>query len=317
MPALTILGNVAVPYASLILLVGLGAAAAWRRVLDRPRIAILTEVTASLLLPVFVFWTAATGSAASILGQSPWVVVMGLAVGVAGYVIASAWARLAGWDWSRRSVLQVSGTVGNTGFLGIPICTALYGSQGAILAVLYDLGASVFFMTIGLNAFQVSDSARGSPARVFLASLKQLVNPLLLALVLGLGVALAGWAVPPILRQPLEGLSNTVVPLMMLMLGGMIYDVAAQPSSWNGRVLILTLLKLFLLPGLAWLTVGLLPLPSLVRGVIVIEAAMPSAIFAVVFAERYNADKSLAASATMLTTLLSMLTVPVFAILVS
>ncbi len=70
------------------------------------------------------------------------------------------------------------------------------------------------------------------------------------------------------------------------------------------------------MPGLTWLVVQLLPMAGMPRGVAVIEAAMPSAVMAVTFASRYNADENLAASATMITTLLSVLTIPIFAAIV-
>lgn len=316
MPTQPDLTNVIVPYAGLILLVGLGAVATWRRLLDRERITILAEMALGLLLPVFAFWHAATGSVASVLGQAPWIVVLGLVGGLAGYLIATALARMESWEWPQRSVLQVLGVSGNTGFLGIPVCAALYGSEGAILALLYDFGASIFLLTLGLAAFQQPAQIAGRMGSLLRTGVRHLVNPLLVSLLLGLGVALAGWSIPPILRQPLESLSNTVIPLMMLMLGGMIYNFALQPG-WAGRdVFLLTFLKLVCLPALTLLAVNLLRLPVVARGVVVIEAAMPCAVSAAVFAERYNADKRLAASAVMVTTLLSALTVPVFTIIV-
>ena len=310
------LTNVIVPYAGLTLLVCLGAVATWRRLLDRERITTLAEMTVGLLLPVFAFWHAATGSAASVLGQAPWIVVLALVGGLAGYLIATALARMQGWEWPQRSVLQVVGVSGNTAFLGIPVCAALYGSEGVMLALLYDFGASIFLFTVGLAAFQQPAQIAGRTGSLLRTGVRHLVNPLLVSLLLGLGVALAGWSIPPILRQPLESLSNTVIPLMMLMLGGMIYNFASQPDWGRRDVFLLTFLKLICLPVLTLLAVNLLRLPVATRGVVVVEAAMPSAVITAVFAERYNADRRLAASAVMVTTLLSALTVPVFTIVV-
>jgi malate permease and related proteins len=210
----------------------------------------------------------------------------------------------------------MSGVSGNTGFLGIPVCTALYGAEGAILALLYDLGASIYIATLGLSAYQAHSPTAKSTGGLLRTLRGQLVNPLFLSLGLGLGLALAGWQIPAILRPPLASLSNAVIPLMMLILGGLIYNSALQYSIDKRGVVLLGVLKLLIMPTLTWLAIGFLPIAGVPRGVAIIEAAMPSAIVSVTFASRYQADENLSASGTMLTTLLSVLTIPFFAVAV-
>jgi len=310
------LTNIIVPYMGLILLVGVGVLAAWQGLLNQERINVLSEIVIVLILPIFVFWNAATNSVATILNQAPWMVGLGLCGGLIGYGLATVFAWFARWEWPRRSVLQVSGVSGNTGFLGIPVCTALYGSQGAILALLYDLGASVYLFTLGLSVYQKNVQSHASAQVRFRLLIKQLVSPIFIALILGMGLSLAGWQLPPVLRMPFESLSNTAIPLMMIILGGITYNSALQHSADKRSVILLGFLKLLIMPGLTWLVVQLLPMAGMPRGVAVIEAAMPSAVMAVTFASRYNADENLAASATMITTLLSVLTIPIFAAIV-
>ncbi len=307
------LSNIIVPYISLIILVGVGILLAWRGILNRERTNVLNEIIFSFLLPVFIFWNAANNSVTTILGEASWMVGLGLCSGLIGYGLATVLARFARWEWRQRSVLQVSGVSGNTGFLGIPVCTALYGSHGAILALLYDLGASVYMLTIGLSAYQNNVQRRASAQMRFGLLIKQLMNPIVVAFILGIGMSLVGWQFPSVLRVPLESLSNTTTPLIMVTLGGITYHSALRYNSEKHRgVILLSILKLFIMPGLTWIVVQLLPLSGMSRGVAVIEAAMPSAVAAVTFASRYYADENLAASATMVTTLLAIITIPIF-----
>ena len=312
MPILTELSSLIVPYAGMILIIAVGILAARQRVLTEERITFLSEIVIVLILPIFTFWNAATGSVMSVLNQAPWMIGLGLFGGLAGYVIASALARLAHWDWARRSVLQVSGVSGNTGFLGIPICTAIYGSQGAILALLYDFGATIYLLTIGMGAYQ-QNSTRPRGRAWLVTAIRQFCNPIFISLLLGLGVALAKWDLPYVLKLPLESLSNTTIPLMMLILGGIIYNSAVKYRVDKHGVFLLGFLKLLILPGLTWLAVLFLPLSGVSSSVAIVEAAMPSAVMAVALAARFGADENLAASGTMVTTLLSILTIPLFA----
>ena len=308
--------HIIVPYLGMLLMVGMGVFGAWQGLLSQERINMLSEIVIVLILPIFTFWNAATNSVAAILTQAPWMVGLGLFGGLLGYGLATVFARLAHWEWPRRSVLQVSGVSGNTGFLGIPVCTAIYGSQGTILALLYDLGASVYLYTLGLNAYQNNTQNR-VPIQVRLRLLiKNLLSPIFIALFLGMGLALAGWQIPTFLRMPFESLSNTAIPLMMIILGAITYHSVLQYIADKRSVILLSFLKLLIIPALIWLLVQLLPIAGIPRGVAVIEAAMPSAVMAVTFASRYQADEKLAASATTITTLLSILTLPIFAAIV-
>ncbi|MBE3066846.1 MAG: AEC family transporter [Chloroflexi bacterium] len=316
MSVLAGLTDIIVPFLGMILMVGVGVLAAWQGLLNQERITILSEIVIVLILPIFTFWTAATNSVAAILNQAPWMVGLGLCSGLIGYGLATVFAWFARWEWPQRSVLQVSGVSGNTGFLGIPVCTALYGSQGTILAVLFDLGASIYLLTLGLSVYQNNVQGHASAQERFRLVIKQLVNPIFIALILGMGLSLAGWQLPTVLQMPFESLSYTAIPLMMIILGGIIYNSALQYSADKRSVILLSFLKLIIMPGLIWLVVQLLPITGTPRGVAVIEAAMPSAVMAVTFASRYKADEKLAASATTITTLLSILTLPIFAAIV-
>jgi predicted permease len=310
------LTNIIDPYLGLILMVGVGGLAAWQGLLNQERISMLTEIVIVLILPIFTFWNAATNSVAGILNQAPWMVGLGLCGGLIGYGLATVFAWFARWEWPQRSVLQVSGVSGNTGFLGIPICTALYGSQGTILALLYDLGASVYLLTLGLSVYQKNAQIHATARERFHLLKKNLVSPIFIALILGMGFSLAGWQIPTVLRMPFESLSNTAIPLMMIILGGITYNSILQYSANKRSVILLSFLKLLIMPSLVWLVVQLLPIDGIPRGVAVIQTAMPSAVMAVTFASRYNADEKLAASATTITTLLSVLTIPIFAAIV-
>ncbi|MGD0750401.1 MAG: AEC family transporter [Anaerolineales bacterium] len=316
MSILASLTNIIVPYFGLILVVVVGFLAAWQGLLSQDRINMLSEIVIVLILPIFTFWNAATNSIVAVLNQAPWMVGLGLFSTLIGYGLATLIARFAHWEWPRRSVLQVSGVSGNTGFLGIPVCTALYGAQGTILALLYDLGASVYLYTLGLGVYKNKDQSYASAHMQFHLLIKQLVSPIFIALILGMGFSLVGWQFPPVLHLPFESLSNIAIPLMMIILGGIIYNSVLQYGADKRSVIILSFLKLLIMPVLIFLVVQLLPIASTSRGVAVIEAAMPCGVTAVTFASRYKADEKLAASATMITTLLSVLIIPIFAAIV-
>ncbi|NLW71271.1 MAG: AEC family transporter [Chloroflexi bacterium] len=309
----TSFAKIVIPYASLVLIIAVGVFAAWQRILTTERINALSEFVTVLILPIFMFWNAASGSISSVLSQAPWMVGLGFGVGLAGFILTSLYVRIRNLEWPKHSVTILSGSTGNTGFLGIPICTAIFGSHGTILALLFDLGATFYFFTLGISPFQRTDDLKLTGLSRLRLMLKQLVSPTLIALLLGLGLDLLGWQLPDYIRLPVSSLAAIAIPVMMLILGGVIFDTAKNHCIDKIGVVVIGLIKLVILPGLMWLLVTFLPLTATARGVVVLGSAMPSAIMGVTFAARYGADENLASSATMLTTLISLLTIPLIA----
>jgi predicted permease len=305
--------KILIPYSGLLIIIAIGILAAWRRILTPERIDILSEIVIVLIFPIFTFYNAATGSVTAVLNQAPWLIGLGLVGPLVGYGLATLLSHLKHWDWTRRSVFQVSGATGNTGFLGIPICTALFGNQGTILALLYDLGNSIYLLTLGLGAFQKEDAQRSSPGKQILTIVKRFCNPIIVALLIGAGFSLAGIQMPDMLESSIRDLSGVAIPVMLLLLGGLIYNSFLTNKVDGRNALLPGLLKLIAIPVLTWAAVSFLSLSPMASGVAVIQAAMPSSVTAVTFASRYKADDNLASSITMLTTLVSILTIPIFA----
>ncbi len=237
------IATIITPYLGLIILIGVGVLAAWLHILTPELINQLSEIILILIIPVFVFWNAASGSIKTVINQAPWMFGIGLCSGFVGYAVASAIARIFHWEWPQRAVLLVSGVTGNTGFLGIPICAALYGSQGTILAVLFDLGASIYLFTLGIGVFQNSGQfTDSSPARKSLL-IKQIFNPIFIALLLGVAISLSDKRLPLFLEYPLNSLSNTAIPIMMLILGGLIYNTYLDYHVGNRKLILISFLS--------------------------------------------------------------------------
>jgi predicted permease len=304
--------QIIVPYSGLLLIMAVGVLAAWLHILTPERINVLSEIVIAMIYPIFTFYNIVTGSVTAVLNQAPFMVGLGLCGALSGYALATLIAHLNHWNWTKRSVCQVSGASGNTGFLGIPICTAIFGSQGTILAILYDFGASIYLLTLGIGSFQNSEQIQGSRSKRFISALKRIFNPILIALAIGLVISLNRIKIPDMAMFALKDLSGITIPVMLLILGGLIYNSFQKKRADSRGPMMIGVLKLMVVPILTWLVVSYLPLSATSQSVAVVEAAMPSAVTAVTFATRYQADEDLASFTTMLTTLVSIFTIPIF-----
>ncbi|QOZ32807.1 AEC family transporter [Bradyrhizobium sp. CCBAU 53421] len=205
-------------------------------------------------------------------------------------------------------------TVSNLGFLGPPLATAFFGERSAgplamaILAevmVLLSLGGAIMGASRGSGAGITSHVIRGTA-----------LNPVVAAIVLGAAFAATGIATPSPIDRFLVFLGGSAGPTALFAVGG---ALAMQRIDRTTATVAagLTAGKLIAYPLLVWyLFAQLLRLESIWVQVAVLLASMPSAGSNYVLAQRYAADDDQVSAAIVLSTVVSVVTVPIAAWLV-
>lgn len=222
-----------------------------------------------------------------------------------GILLGWGAGRLQGATGQKVRELSIISGFGNTGTIGLPLCAALFGAKGAVLAAVFDAGMDLCLWTIGVMLLQ-------EKRRFTMASFKSLVNIPMLAIVLGLIAASLGLTPPP---EPIKQLSGTLAaiasPLAMMYIGMLLFDYvrARQPLSIS-RIGAPLIVKLGVYPIAAAFLISFLPLDQEIVQVAVVQVAMPTIAIAPILFARYNADEGLAAMMTVCSTLLSLLTIP-------
>jgi hypothetical protein len=185
---------------------------------------------------------------------------------------------------------------GNTSYLGYPVALFAFGMDGLSRAVVYDMMNSLVIFSLGIFAIQHRNEIR----EVFRI-------PLLYAVVVGLAVNLLHIPVPELVFKPIELIGMITIPLALLVLG---YKLTEIKLSAVGTALLASLFKIGggLLVALA--IVHLLALDGLAKNVILLQATMPSAVMGMILAAKYNRDASLVASVVFITTVLSVISIP-------
>jgi len=220
-------------------------------------------------------------------------------------------ARWRQWSRSVTGVLMLTVSLGNTGFVGIPLIEAHLGSHAISYAILYDqLGTFLALNTIGVIIAVHYSSGAVSPKKLArsIASF-----PPFIALLIAFPLSI--FTYPLWLADALERMASSLVPVVMIAVG----------LQWRLRIdreyvaPMLTALGLILLvsPAFAWLAVSVIGIQGLVGQVIVLEAAMPAMISAAVLAVSYNLAPRLASAITGYSLLISLLTVWLWKLVVS
>lgn len=194
----------------------------------------------------------------------------------------------------------------NSAFMGFPILKAVFGDVGIFYASIYNILFNVLTWTLGvkfLTAYSVDKQNNGS-------RLKNLINPGIISVIIGLFLFIFSIKLPMLIYNPLKLLGDTTTPLAMFVAGAMLADTKISETIGNAKLYIIAAIRLLLLPILLMLTLSMFNLPDIVVGVLSIITGMPAAVNTAIFARRFESDYRLASQGVFVTTLLNMLTAP-------
>jgi hypothetical protein len=202
----------------------------------------------------------------------------------------------------------------NTAFLGLPFVLAVFPGRPApaTAAVIIDtVDTTILLLTFG-TAF-AGAMARGRQPRALATRLRATARalatqPMLIAVAIGLTLAAAGVALPPALAAPLAQVGRATPTLAFLTIGlGLdLRSLRGQAPALAG----IAMIKLIVAPAIACLLLFALDVRGEIAHVSVLQAAMPTAVVAAIIAAAEGCDARLASAAAVVTTLLSLLTLP-------
>jgi malate permease and related proteins len=196
---------------------------------------------------------------------------------------------------SQRSFLPAL-TLGNTGNLGLPLCLFAFGEQGLGLAVaIYVTNSVLQFTLVPLLQSRVS----------FIRTI--LTTPIIYGAVAGLAVLTLDIHLPVWLDNTIVALGGLLIPLMLMALGNTVGGLKAHNLP---RALFLGSARLVIAFGVAVGVSFALGLTGVAQGVLVLQGAMPAAVFSYLFAARYDRDADDIAGIVLVSTLLGAVLLP-------
>ena len=198
----------------------------------------------------------------------------------------------------------------NTGFMGIPVCETLYGEEGVFYAALMDSLSDVFVFTMGtfLVKKSMGVTIKNNP--------KELITPGLISIVIGVSLFLLDIKLPAVLGETLATVGGITTPLAMFIIGYKLGKMKIKDMLGDRTAYIVSGFRLLVLPAVvlgAFVVLGVEM--TVLTKVIAMEIAMPVATCTVIFVEQYKGNTPFASKCVLLSTLLSVVTIPIFAML--
>lgn len=194
----------------------------------------------------------------------------------------------------------------NVGFMGLPVIQATLGEKSTLLAALFLLPSNLVLFTYGEYLMAEKQTF----------SLKKFLTPPVLASFIAILICIFKLKLPFVLMQSLSYLGNITTPLAMLIIGSSFSSMSSFKVSSVLQMIRFIIIKLLVLPVLYWYILGFLNISRDLQILLVLLTAMPVASNVVIYANIYRKNVGLATQASVLTSIICVITIPiVFAVI--
>ncbi len=268
----------------------------------------LLRVNINLLLPCLILDAAIGNPALSRLSNLVLAPVVGFGTMALGVLLALVARPLHGLT-ERRAERTFAVSVGmyNYGYVPLPLALLLFDKETAGVLFLHNVGVEMGLWTLGVTLL-----TGGSVWRDW----RKIVNAPLVAIALAVALNALGWdtLVPKVVLTAVHWLGQCAIPMALILIGAVVADHLHEFHSASGWRVIGTavLLRIGLLPILFLLLAKYLPASVELKRVIVLEAAMPAAVFPIIMARHYQGDPATAMRVVIGTSVVGLVTIPLW-----
>lgn len=192
----------------------------------------------------------------------------------------------------------------NIGFMGFPVMKAIFGNEAVFFTAIFNMIFNLFVFTAGIMIMNY-----GTGQKVKLDP-KNLLSPGVIASLVALLIYFTGIQLPNVLSSTVTMIGDITTPMAMLLIGSTLANIPLKEVFSELRIYPYTIIKQIIVPIIAYPLLNLFIGDPLILGITLIMISMPVANSAVLFATEYEGDVSLAAKTVFMTTLLSVVTIP-------
>ena len=207
----------------------------------------------------------------------------------------------------KRMVLRYGTICSNAGFIGMTVVGGFYGAEGILYSSMALLPIRIFMWSAGLSLFTVTDKNKMIKT-IF-------THPCIIAIFIGLFIMLSKIKLPAFLSSTIESISNCNTAISMIVVGSILAEINPK-TVFNKVVLYYSAIRLIMIPIALIIVLKFINIDPLVIGVIVLLFGMPAGSTTAILASKYNGDAGFASKCVFVSTLLSMVTIPIIGIFI-
>lgn len=205
-------------------------------------------------------------------------------------------------DWPVYECMVV---FANTGFMGYPVLLDVFGQEAVFYASLIHMAFNFFVYTYAIMCLTKGDDSE------FKLNFKQLLTPGIILIFVGIFIYLFDIQLPSVLMDTVNSIGSLTAPLSMMMIGSSLAVYPIKDSFTDWRSYVFAFVRLMIVPFVTMIVCRLLHINPYYANITIITNAMPVGSMVLMLATQYNANVKIVTRNIVVSTLLSVITIPV------
>lgn len=205
-------------------------------------------------------------------------------------------------DWPVYECMVV---FANTGFMGYPVLLDVFGQEAVFYASLIHMAFNFFVYTYAIMCLTKGDDSE------FKLNFKQLLTPGIVLIFIGILIYLFDIQLPSVLMDTVNSVGSLTAPLSMMMIGSSLAVYPIKDSFTDWRSYVFAFVRLIIVPFMTMIVCRLLHINPYYANITIITNAMPVGSMVLMLATQYNANVKIVTRNIVVSTLLSVITIPI------
>ncbi len=268
----------------------------------------LSNLLLKAILPMSVLSSANTDFTKGASGNILYVAAIGAGYYIGALLLMTGLSKKLPLKEKSKPVFITMSVFANTAFLGFPLIAELYGAEGMIYAVIYNLFYQLFFFTYGVSL--LSGKAGFEFKSLY-------TNTVTLVSLLSIGIFLSPFRFPEALAATVSSVGSMTVPISMLIIGSSLAEVRLRDILTDVNSYMVSALRLLVFPICILLLLSGLKVPVPVAAVCTVMTGLPSGSLNAIYADQYGCDPEYATRTVVQTMVFMILSIPFIIMLVN
>lgn len=209
-----------------------------------------------------------------------------------------------------RGIYSFMLTYSNVGFIGYPVVASIFGSDAVFYACILNVFNTITVFIWGVMFISGENLKNGFRFRLF-------VSPAMIATYISVIIVILNLHTPKAIAMPLSILGNMTVPSSLIVIGAALAEIPTRKMVGTPHIFIMCFLKLLVLPLLVYYAMIMIGIDTRISSINMILIAMPVASFGTMFCMQMGKDETTMSQGTFWTTLLSVVSIPLLAMLIA
>ena len=265
----------------------------------------LTNFVLKVSMPCMVLSSVFSSSEDRDLGKVLFVFLVAIIMYALLPVIGMLIAKIIGCKVENRGIYVFMTIFTNTGFMGFPVIESIIGSEALFYAAIFNLIFNVMLFTVGVKAINYPEKS-GQKTDI----VKILLHPGVMSAIIAIVIYFTGIELPSVISGSITQIGDLTPTLAMLLMGASLAKVPIKNVFNEARIYVFIILKQIALPLLSWVVIKNFISDPIIQLVTLTMISLPIANSVVMFTIEYDKDEELAAKNVFLSTVASIVLLP-------